>query len=225
MEDDMGNLTFNSKQYALILTPPVLLVTTFILFYYLSSTITKEKAYLFGFIFYWLVWCFLLPIFIVGKEGLKEMFSTPNPLFGQPAWLGIILLIGPPLLLFVTTFPSSIRGATLAFVVISAMYAVVNGTFEEILWRGTYIIAFDGHLIWGYLYPSIWFGLWHLSPQVVEAGTVTRETVAFALISIILGLTWGWVARTSGSIKFTALAHMLLNFSAPVGSWFILNGS
>lgn len=221
----MRSPTFNTAQYALILAPAALLLTTFFMFRYLSTTIGKEKAYLFGFLFYWLVWCLLLPLFTVGKEGLKEMLSTPSPLFGQPAWLGIVLLIGPPLLLYISTFPSSIKGATLAFIIYSAMYAVANGAFEEILWRGTYIVAFDGHIIWGYLYPSIWFGLWHLSPQVVEAGTVTRETLGFALISITLGLTWGWVARTSGSVRFTALAHMLLNFAAPVGGWFILNGS
>jgi membrane protease YdiL (CAAX protease family) len=216
--------TFNSVQYVLIIAPAVLLVTTYLLFYYSSTTLGREKAYLLGFLFYWLVWCFLLPLCTVGKQGLKEMLSTPRPLFGQPAWLGIILLIGPPLLLFFTTFPTSICGATSAFVIYSAMYAVANGAFEEILWRGTYIVAFDGHLIWSYLYPSLWFGLWHLSPQVVEAGTVTRETLGFALVSITLGLTWGWVARTSGSIRYTALAHMLLNFAAPVGGWFILNG-
>lgn len=221
----MKSQTLNATQYALILAPVVLLVTTFIMFRYLSTTVSKEKAYLFGFLFYWVVWCFLLPLFTVGKEDLKQMFSTPSPLFGQPAWLGIMLLIGPPLLLFVTTFPSSMKGATLVFVISSAMYAAANGTFEEILWRGTYIVAFDGHLIWGYLYPSIWFGLWHLSPQVVEVGTVTRGTFSFAVMSIALGLTWGWVARTSGSIKFTALAHILLNFASPVGAWFITNGS
>ncbi|NIM92944.1 MAG: CPBP family intramembrane metalloprotease [Anaerolineales bacterium] len=221
----MKSPTFNTTQYALILAPAVLLLTTFILFRYLSTTVGKEKAYLFGFLFYWFVWCFLLPLFTVGIEGLKEMLSTPSPLFGQPAWLGIILLIVPPLLLFVTTFPSSIKGATLAFVIYSAMYAAANGAFEEIFWRGTYIVAFDGHLIWGYVYPSIWFGLWHLSPQVVEAGTVTRETFGFAFMSIGLGLTWGWVARTSGSVRFTALAHILLNFASPTGAWFIPNGS
>lgn len=221
----MKSQAFSTTQYVLVLSPPFLLLSTFFLFRYLSAAMPKEKAYLFGFIFYWFVWCFLLPLLTVGFEGLRAMLSTPNPRFGQPAWLGIILLIGPPLLLFVTSFQSSIRGATIAFVIYSAMYAATNGLLEEILWRGTYVVAFDGNLIWGYLYPSVWFGLWHLSPQVVQAGTVTRETLTFAIMSIALGLTWGWVARTSGSVRFTALAHILLNFASPVGGWFIANGS
>lgn len=221
----MRNLKFNTTQYVLILSPPVLLLTTFFLFRSLSTALDREKSFLFGFVFYWIVWCFLLPLLTVGPEGFKAMFSAPNPRFGRPEWLGILLLIGPPLLLFMTSFQPSVRGATVAFIIYSAMYAVANGTFEEMLWRGTYVVAFDGHLIWGYLYPSIWFGLWHLSPQVVEAGTVTRETIGFAVMSIGLGLTWGWVARTSGSVKFTALAHILLNFASPAGAWFMPNGT
>jgi membrane protease YdiL (CAAX protease family) len=36
------------------------------------------------------------------------------------------------------------------FVVYSIIYAIANGIFEEVLWRGTYVVAFDGDLIWGY---------------------------------------------------------------------------
>jgi membrane protease YdiL (CAAX protease family) len=214
-------MTFNFKQYALLLCPPLLVITTFLFFRYAATSLGREKAYLYGFLFYWGVWCLLLPLLTVGLGGLREMFGTPNPRFGVPEWLGVLLLTGPPLLMYLTRFPTSIRGATAIFIIYSIIYAIVNGAFEEILWRGTYVIAFEGDLIWGYLYPSVWFGLWHLSPQVVEAGTVTGETLGFALISIILGLVWGWVARTSGSIRWTILAHILLNFALPAGGWFL----
>ena len=213
--------SFTSEQIILVLCPPILLLTTFLLFRFLAATLGNEKAYLYGFLFYWIVWCFLLPIITVGISGLKEMFAVPNPQFGRPVWLGVLLLLGPPLFIFLTRFPESIRGATTIFVASSIVYAIANGTFEEILWRGTYIVGFDGHLFWGYIYPSIWFGLWHLSPQVVETGKVTWETFGFAAMSIILGLVWGWVARTSGSVRWTILAHILLNFASPAGGWFI----
>ena len=131
------------------------------------------------------------------------------------------LLLGPPLLLYLTQFSTSIKGTSTIFILISLIYAISNGTFEEILWRGTFVVAFKGHLFWAYLYPSIWFGLWHLSPQIVESGIITADSLKFALISILLGLVWGWVARTSGSIRWTVLAHILLNFASPAGGWFI----
>ncbi len=217
----MGITSFNTRQYILLGSPPVLLVSTFFLFRYLSTNLGREKAYLFGFIFYWLVWCFLLPLVTVGLEGIREMFSKPDPQFGKPIWLGLLLLSGPPLLLYLTQFSSSIKGTTTLFILFSLFYAISNGTFEEILWRGTYVVAFNGNLFWGYLYPAIWFGFWHLSPQIVDSGTITADTLRFALISILLGLVWGWVARTSGSIRWTVLAHILLNFASPVGGWFI----
>jgi hypothetical protein len=215
------NMAFNFTHYVLLLCPPLLLVTTFLFFRSATTSLGREKAYLYGFIFYWVGWCLFVPILTVGLDGFREMFSTPNPRFGKPEWLGILLLVGPPLLLLLTQFPTSIKGATSIFIIYSILYAVANGTFEEILWRGTYLVAFRGDLIWGYLYPSVWFGLWHLSPQIVEAGAVTRETFGFALTSIALGLVWGWVARTSGSIRWTVLAHILLNFASPAGGWFI----
>jgi len=217
----MKNMPFSLPQIILVVSPPLLLITTFLLFRNLDTSFGREKAYLFGFLFYWVAWCLLLPLLTVGLDGLKEMFSAPNPSFGKPTWLGISLLVGPPLLMYLTIFPTNIKGATSIFIIYSILYAIANGTFEEILWRGTYVVVFGGDLIWGYLYPSVWFGLWHLSPQVVEAGSVTRETFAFAFMSIALGLVWGWVARTSGSIRWTVLAHILLNFASPAGGWFL----
>ena len=217
----MDTLSFNYRQYILLISPPVLLISTFYLFRNLASNLGREKAYLYGFIFYWIFWCFLISLISVGLEGIREMFSKPDPRFGKPMWLGLLLLVGPPLLIYLTQFSSSIKGASSIFILCSLLYALSNGTFEEIFWRGTYLVAFDGHLFWGYLYPSIWFGLWHLSPQVVDSGTVTTETLTFALISISLGLVWGWVARSSGSIRWTVFAHILLNFASPVGGWFI----
>jgi membrane protease YdiL (CAAX protease family) len=217
----LKNMEFSLAQCILVLSPPVLLITTFLIFRYTANTLGREKAYLYGFLFYWIVWCFLIPLLTVGLEGLQDMFSTPNPRFGKPMWLGIFLLVSPPLFMYLTRFPTGIKGATTIFIIYSIGYAVANGTFEEVLWRGTFIVAFKGHWFWAYLYPSFWFGLWHLSPQVVEAGTVNRETLGFAFISIMLGLVWGWVARTSGSIRWTIPAHILLNFAAPAGGWFL----
>ena len=213
--------SYNYKHYILLASPPLLLISTFFLFRFLSNNFGRQKAYLYGFLFYWLFWCLILPLITVGLEGLLEMFGKPIPKFGKPGWLGFLLLLGPPLVVFLTQFSSGIKGASIVFVLLSLFYAIFNGTFEEIFWRGSFVIAFNGHFLWGYLYPAIWFGLWHISPQIVESGMITSDNIKFALISIILGLVWGWVARTSGSIKWTVLAHILLNFASPAGGWFI----
>ena len=68
---------------------------------------------------------------------------------------------------------------------------------------------------------AIWFGLWHLSPQVVHPSDMPGGAIAFALMSIPLGLVWGWVAWTTGSIRWTVVAHILLNFAGLAGRSFV----
>lgn len=171
--------------------------------------------------FYWICWCFLLSLLTVGPDGLREMFKAPHPMFGKPNWLGLLLLLGPPLVMYITRFPTEVKEASLKIVIYSALYALANGTMEEVLWRGAYVTAFPDSWLWAYLYPSIWFGLWHLSPQVVYPSKMPGGAIAFALMSISLGLVWGWVAKTTGSIRWTAVAHILLNFAVPAGRSFL----
>ncbi len=217
----MKGWQFTTPQIALLLAPPFLLVTTYFVFRYAADVLGSACAYLVGFLFYWIVWCFGPSLVAVGTRGLMQMCSDPHPAFGRSAWLGLTLLLGPPLAVFLTRFPSHVLSAGLTFLVLSALYALLNGTMEEILWRGSYVVVFPGSWLWGVIYPSIWFGLWHLSPQAIEAGGINRETAAFALLSITLGLAWGLVAKTSGSIRWTTAAHVLLNMAAPAGAWFI----
>jgi len=57
---------------------------------------------------------------------------------------------------------------------------------------------------------------------------LTRKQIAllaapllFAVIAIFLGLAWGWVARQTGSIRWTVAAHILLDF-AGIAGWMFL---
>ncbi len=179
------------------------------------------RGYLAGFLFYWICRCFLLPLLTVGAEGLREMFKTPQPMPGKPDRLWVFLLVGPPLVMYITRFPAEAKGASRKIVVYSALFALANGTMEEVLWRGAYITAFPNNWLWAYLYPSLWFGLWHLSPQVVYPSEMPGGAIAFALMSISLGLVWGWVAKTTGSIRWTVVAHILLNFAGLAGRSFV----
>lgn len=217
----MDKLHFATTQTVLLIAPPVLLVTTYITFKRLASRFGSSRGYLGGFLFYWIGWCFILPLLTLGLDGLKEMFQHPQPQFGRPTWLGILLLITPPLIIYLTTFPAKIKNASAMVIFFSAIFALANGSMEEILWRGTYISAFPNSWLWAYIYPSLWFGLWHLSPQVIYPSTMPGGAIAFAFMSIFLGLTWDWVAKTSGSIQYTVIAHFLLNFAGMAGNSFI----
>lgn len=213
--------SFTSSQIALLAAPPILLGTTYFAYKWLAAWLGLARGYLAGFLFYWICWCFLLSLLTVGPDGLREMFKAPSPTFGKPNWLGLFLLLGPPLVMYITRFPAEVKGASLKIIIYSALFALASGTMEEVLWRGAYVTAFPDSWLWAYLYPSIWFGLWHLSPQVVYPSKMPGGVIAFALMSISLGLVWGWVAKTTGSIRWTVGAHILLNFAVPAGRSFL----
>jgi hypothetical protein len=217
----MKTLQFTIGQVALLVAPPLLVLTTYVVFRTTARHFGSASAHWIGFPFYWLAWCLLLPYLTVGSTGLKQMFAAPHPTVGKPAPLGIILLLTPPLSIFLTRFKPEMQGATPTFVLVSLLYALTNGTLEEILWRGTYLVAFPESWGWGLLYPALWFGLWHVAPLASDLETSIRDSLPFALMSIGLGLIWGWVARTSGSIRLVVVAHILLNFGWPAAADFI----
>lgn len=71
-------------------------MTTYAVFRLSARHLDSARARLVGFLFYWIVWCLLLPCLTVGPSGLRRMFAAPHLAFGKPAWLGIVLLVGPP---------------------------------------------------------------------------------------------------------------------------------
>jgi membrane protease YdiL (CAAX protease family) len=109
-------------------------------------------------------------------------------------------------------------------VVISAIFAIINVTLEEMFWRGTFVTVFPTSWVWGYLYPSIGFGYWHFAPQVIFPSQMPGGAFTFATMSIGMGLTFGWVAKKTGSIRWTTIAHILTDFMGLAGLVFIGEG-
>lgn len=209
------------QQLTLIAAPPILLATTSAVYQAAAARLGKRLGYLVGFVFYWGGWCILLPLAAVGPDGLRRMFAQARPT-RTPAWLRLVLLLGPVVAPFLGTFRREAKQAGPQVLAASALFGLVNGTLEEVLWRGTYTTAFPDSKLWGYLYPSVWFGLWHLAPQTVFPSKGRGGALAFALMAIFLGLSWGWVAQEMGSIRWTVAAHTLNNFMALGGKLFTL---
>jgi membrane protease YdiL (CAAX protease family) len=80
-----------------------------------------------------------------------------------------------------------------------------TGTLEEVLWRGVYITLFPKNRLWGLVWPTIWFALWHFAP-----GTVSNIPV-LALMSgaLLIGSCWGLLAYQTNTIRWSAMSHIL----------------
>lgn len=66
--------------------------------------------------------------------------------------------------------------------------------------------AVPGRLVTGWLYPAAFFALWHISPTSVRGSAVVLVAGAG-----FLGVLYGWIAQKTGTIRYTIIAHALVN--------------
>jgi membrane protease YdiL (CAAX protease family) len=202
------------QQIALLLAPWVLLGTTYLCYGALKRRLAAPTAYLGGFLFYWVAWCIVLPLVVLGPRRLAGLFRPCASPLGHPWWLGVFCLVGPPLFSFATVFPGALRRANPKVWLASAAAAIVNGTLEEVLWRGTYIALFPDDFWLGQLYATVGFAVWHFSPQSVYPYRGPGGQVGLVVAVGFLGLLWAWVANNTGVILWTAISHILIDLSA-----------
>jgi uncharacterized protein len=189
----------------LLIIPLLLLSSTALVFRVGVRWLGSEAGYLLGFLFYWMVWCLLVPRLSLGREGFRSLLTDQVPLFSRANWPAAAMLAVITMVTLLMYGRDLLR-APLALVLVAIPFAVINGFCEELLWRGLYVRAFPGNLWLAILFPAVAFALWHLFPQSVFPG---ENRLVFVLFTFILGLAYGWIAFTTGSARWTAISHSL----------------
>jgi membrane protease YdiL (CAAX protease family) len=189
--------------------PFLLIPSTALVFVLSTRLLNSDWGYILGFIFYWVVWCYLVPFIILGKKGIINLFRGDTSSFlRKKNWYLIALLLGTIFGAIGMYFIPEISEATPLLIWLLALpVAIIAGTGEEILWRGLYIRIFPRQLFWAYFYPTVWFTLQHVSSQLVE---YSQDSFIFIAATLPLGLIFGLVAYRTNSIKWNTLAHILL---------------
>jgi len=199
-----------SKKGFLLFLPLLLLLSTALIFFLFSQGLGKELGYVLGFTFYWVIWCIMVPLLILGKKGFISLFRGEVPLFRKENSIPVSLLVATTVGAFFMYFIPNVATTHIAIIMIGIPIAMINGTCEEILWRGLFVKNFPNKVILGLIYPSIGFAIWHLSPQLVfpsEGGII--GVVIFIISTFFLGFCYGWVSYKTYSIKWNALSHIL----------------
>jgi membrane protease YdiL (CAAX protease family) len=203
-----------SAKSAIVIASPVLIcVSTYAWFNMLAHRLGPVRGYFCGFLLYWGIWCIGFPVWALGRARLRGLFAASAAPVGRPAWAGVVSLTVPLVLGYVYAFPRALSSATLPVVIGSAALALVNGSLEEILWRGLFVATFSESLVLGHLYPAIGFALWHLAPLSIFPNAAPGGSMSFVVTAGLVGLMWGWLARSSRSIAWTTVAHVLFDFS------------
>jgi membrane protease YdiL (CAAX protease family) len=158
-----------------------------------------------GFFFYWTVWCLIVSLFYLGKDGFLSLLVDETPLLSRPNWLAAVLwtLI---IIVSLVMYGKNFIQAPLTLILVAIPLATINGICEELLWRGLYVRAFPDNFWLAILFPSIGFAFWHLAPQQVFS---SGNKWAFILSTFFLGLAYGFIAYKTGSAKWTAISHSI----------------
>jgi len=189
----------------LLMIPIALIPSTAFVFSRLSQRMGKHKGYLLGFLFYWVFWCLLVPILLLGIDGFLSLFVDKTSLLSRPNWL-VAVLWAFISLVAILMYGSDFIKAPWTLILIAIPVATINGICEEILWRGLYVKSFPSNFWMAILVPAIGFALWHLVPlQIFSDG----NKFAFILSTFLLGLAYGFIAYKTGSVKWTAISHSL----------------
>jgi len=193
------------RQVALVALPFVLIPSAAFVFSTLEKRLGKEQGYLFGFLFYWTIWCLIVPLVYLGRDSFLSLFVNETPLLSGPNWLAAVLWIVITLVSLAMYGKDFIR-APLTSILVAIPAAILNGLCEELLWRGLYVRAFPDNFWLAIIFPAIGFALWHLAPQQVFSD---ENKFRFVLSTFFLGLAYGWIAYKTGSAKWTAISHSL----------------
>lgn len=108
--------------------------------------------------------------------------------------------------------------------IIAFFFALINGTLEEMFWRGVFNRVFYNKILLAYIYPTIFFGIWHIALYYAKGIEYQGGFASLVGGSFFMGILWGWIAYKTKSIKVIATAHVITNFFAFTGmifeNWF-----
>jgi hypothetical protein len=155
---------------------------------------------------YWIIWGGVFSLLLIGKDDILELIR-PQRLMLQIAFLIAIPLVGAGLYRLVPGMEYKKPAFWVFVLLVSTNFG--NGFFEELLWRGVYLELFPQNLFWGWFWPSLWFSLWHFAP-----GSLSPDGNPLSLMigSGIMGFYFSFLARHTGTIWWTIIAHTIGGF-------------
>ncbi len=196
-----------------LISPLILILASAAIFQVSKSATDMWVAQLTGFAFYWIVGGIIIPLIILGRNGYASLFARSTIEWSAGLRFGIMALFLPAGFGFLFAFPYFFPADTSVLLPTLALYALVNGTLEEVFWRGLFVAQFRTNRWLGVVYPGVMFGLWQLVPWALFDSWFRPPVHILLAVSIPIGLLYAWVAQRTGSIRWTTVAHVLTNLS------------
>lgn len=208
------SINVERKRLIVIAAAPILVIScifTFQLFVYWWG---REIGYLLGFSFYWLIWCALFSLRLLSLDQLKMLY---RPILGKSQIINLLLILLPVIATGSVVFRVYAGKAGLTVLCLALLFSLINGVLEELFWRGLYNTLFRNSFWFGFVYPTIFFGCWHVAPYLIKSVSFEGGALSFVGGAFFMGTLWGWAVWKSKSIFFTTYAHVCTNFFAFTG--------
>ena len=193
----------DTKRIILACSPLAVIGTMYPVFQILASNFGETQAWFFGLVIYWILWGGLFSLAMVGQ---KEILRVIKP---QRLTIDKLVLILSPLILagiFKIFTGLNYVKPDIWIVVMLILTTLGNGFFEELLWRGVYMIQFPQGFFFRIFWASVWFGLWHIVPGTVSTNS---NTIGMVIGSTLFGFYLSFLAKRTGTIWWCIAAHVL----------------
>jgi hypothetical protein len=201
------------KKRILLISSFVLLPFTLVLFQVTTSLLGPKWGYLAGFLGYW-AYCLVIAGLVSGSDWnyFKQMWDRERG-DRYAKWIRLALLL-PIFGVFFVSFLPNAPALTLSIGVLLIFTAVLNGSIEELYWRGLYLVEYPDHPLIGFVLATLLFGTWHISLWFARGILYQDGFLALVGGAYGLGLLWAWVARSNGNLRAVVPAHILTNLFA-----------
>jgi membrane protease YdiL (CAAX protease family) len=159
-----------------------------------------------GLVSYWLSWCTIIPLWLVGRQRLEQILRPRKPT------AAVVLLVLFPAAMAAPAKLLTGMGYAKAKLWIWLLYgstALGNGFFEELLWRGVYMELFPDRILYRIIWPSIGFALWHYAPGSVSANS---NPLALIIGAGLFGFLLAFLAKKTNGIWWGVIAHVVGGF-------------
>ena len=197
-----------TKQAIAVIVPPILvlvMIPIFRLYVRIFPNNWRIGWYL-GLVTYWITWCGILSYILIGKASILSLIQ-PQQLTLEIFILLLIPLVGAALYRLVPGMEYQKPQLWVFILLISTNFG--NGIFEELLWRGVYLELFPNNPLWGAVWPSLWFAIWHYAPGSIAPN---GNPLGLMIGSGIMGAYFSFLSRRTGTIWWTILMHAIGGF-------------
>jgi membrane protease YdiL (CAAX protease family) len=210
------------KKTVLLVSSIAVFPITLAVFRAATTALGSKWGYLAGLAVYWL-YTLSITWIVAGKEkrylvGILGGEAASR----QRLPIGLAALLPVPAVFLISFLPhiGRLSPATGAVVLLAA---VLNGSIEEIYWRGLYLKEYGHSLPVGLGLSTLLFTTWHFSLWNAEGIVYQGGLPALMGGAFVMGLLWSFVSRSVKNIKMCLLAHIIVNICAFTGL-FVENG-